>query len=84
MKSWEPRWVSPDDLVTAVVALRASMRNPEDAALVLRDYQDYGNRSKPKEELFAEDLAVIEAKALWAKRQGKALVSFDVNHSGSN
>jgi hypothetical protein len=80
----EPRWVSPDDLVGAVAELRALMRNPADTALVLRDYEDYGSRGKPKEELFAEDLAVIEAKALWAKRLGKSLVSFDVNHSGSN
>ena len=80
----EPRWVSPDDLISAVAALRALMENAVDGALIVRDYEDYGNRGKPKEEQFAEDLAVVEAKARWAKSRGRLLVSFDVNHSGSN
>lgn len=79
----EPRWVSPDDLIAAVAAARSLMENPASAAIILRDYEDYGERGKPKEQSFTEDLAIIEAKARWARDRAHLVVSFDVNN-GTN
>jgi len=69
--------------LAAVTAARSLTQNPAMATMILRGYVDHGDRRKPIEQSFSEDLATIEAKVKWAMDGGHSVVTFDVNN-GTN
>jgi hypothetical protein len=73
-------WVTPDELKTAAMRLRAAVQaeSPE-AAVILESYEINANRIDPVAEEFVRDLDDIVAMAEWAKGQGAARMTLEVN-----
>jgi len=73
-------WVTPDELKTAAMRLRAAVQaeSPE-AAVILESYEINANRIDPVAEEFIRDLDDIVAMAEWAKEQGAPRMTLEVN-----
>jgi hypothetical protein len=73
-------WVTPDELRTAAMRLRAAVQaeSPE-AAVILKSYEINANRIDPVAEEFIRDLDDIIAMAKWAEEQGATKMTLEVN-----
>ena len=73
-------WVTPDELRTAAMRLRAAVQaeSPE-AAVILKSYEINANRIDPVAEEFIRDLDDIVAMAKWAEEQGATRMTLEVN-----
>ena len=73
-------WVTPDELRTAAMRLRAAVQaeSPE-AAVILKSYEINANRIDPVAQEFIRDLDDIVAMAKWAEEQGATRMTLEVN-----
>ncbi len=73
-------WVTPDELRTAAMRLRAAVQaeSPE-AAVILKSYEINANRIDPVAEEFIRDLDDIVAMTQWAEEQGATRMTLEVN-----
>ena len=73
-------WVTPDELRTAAMRLRAAVQaeSPE-AGVILKSYEINANRIDPVAEEFIRDLDDIIAMAEWAEGQGATRMTLEVN-----
>ena len=73
-------WVTPDELRTAAMKLRAAVQaESPDAAVILKSYEINANRIDPVAEEFIRDLDDIIAMAKWAEEQGATRMTLEVN-----
>src|SRR5207249_7905466 len=73
-------WVTPDELRTAAMRLRAAVKaQSPDAAVILESYEINANRIDPVAEEFIRDLDDIIAMAKWAEGPGATRMTLKVN-----
>ena len=80
MEDGDVDWVAPDELALAARSVRKSVEERHPATKRVLDlYRKSCCGADPIEEEFARDLADIESIAHWAKSQGAARMTLDVN-----